>query len=132
MPLPVITPLPPVVRGLPKIGSGVPLLWDPTAYFTRARARHGDTFVTDAFGYRLLCLFSPEGVQSLYSLEEKQASFGLATYTLIKFKMPEELLFGRRVTPHGPSQRRFNATPCSEAARFSDASASAVARCITP
>jgi cytochrome P450 len=100
MPLPVITPLPPVVRGLPKVGSGVPLLWDPTSYFTRARAKHGDTFVTDAFGYRLLCLFSPEGVKSLYALEEKNASFGLATYSLIKFKMPEELLFGRRVTPH--------------------------------
>lgn len=100
MPQPAITPLPPVVRGLPKVGSGLPLLRDPTGYFTRARAKHGDTFVTDAFGFRLLCLFSPEGVQSLYSLEEKNASFGLATYSLIKFKMPEELLFGRKVTPH--------------------------------
>src|SRR5947209_7085712 len=100
MPTPVITPLPPVVRGLPRIGSGLPLLWDPTAHFARARAKHGDTFVTDAFGFRLLCLFSPEGVQSLYALEEKDASFGLATYSLIKFKMPEELLFGRKVTPH--------------------------------
>jgi cytochrome P450 len=88
------------VRGLPRVGSGLPLLWDPTSFFARARKKHGDTFVTDAFGFRLLCLFSPEGVQSLYALEEKQASFGLATYTLIKFKMPEELLFGRRVTPH--------------------------------
>ncbi len=100
MSAPVITPLPPVVKGLPRVGSGLPLLWDPTAFFRRARKKHGDTFVTDAFGFRLLCLFSPEGVQSLYALEEKRASFGLATYTLIKFKMPEELLFGRRVTPH--------------------------------
>jgi cytochrome P450 len=112
MPTPSVTPLPPVVRGLPAVlsriprspippvGSGVPLLWDPTSFFARARARHGDTFVTDAFGYRMLCLFSPEGVQSLYALEEKNASFGLATYSLIKFKMPEDLLFGRRVTPH--------------------------------
>ena len=97
---PAIAPLPPMTRGLPRVGSGLPLLWDPTAFFTRARRRHGDTFVTDAFGFRLLCLFSPEGVRSLYALEEKQASFGLATYSLIKFKMPEELLFGRRVTPH--------------------------------
>jgi cytochrome P450 len=100
MPAPIITPLPPVVRGLPRVGSGLELLWNPTAYFARARKRHGDTFVTDAFGFRLLCLFSPEGVKSLYALEEKHASFGLATYSLIKFKMPEELLFGRRVTPH--------------------------------
>ena len=100
MPLPEITPAPPAVRGLPRIGAGLPLLWDPTAFFARARRRHGDTFVTDAFGFRMLCVFSPEGVRSLYALEEKDASFGLATYTLIKFKMPEELLFGRRVTPH--------------------------------
>jgi cytochrome P450 len=92
--------MPPQVRGLPRIGAGLPLLRDPTAFFTRARAKHGDTFVTDAFGFRLLCLFSPAGVASLYAQEEKQASFGLATYRLIRFKMPEELLFGRRVTPH--------------------------------
>ncbi len=100
MPSPSVTPLPPVVRGLPRVGSGPALLLDPTAFLTRARKRHGDTFVTDAFGFRLLCLFSPEGVQSLYALEEKNASFGLATYRLIKFKMPEDLLIGRRVTPH--------------------------------
>lgn len=99
-PTATITPLPPVVGGLPRIGAGLPLLWNPTAFFRRARERHGDTFVTDAFGFRLLCLFSPEGVRSLYAQPEKHASFGLATYTLIKFKMPEELLFGRRVTPH--------------------------------
>jgi cytochrome P450 len=100
VPSPKITPLPPVVRGLPKVGSGLPLLKDPTAFFARARKRHGDTFVADAFGFRMLCLFSPEGVRSLYALEEKHASFGLATYSLIKFKMPEALLLGRRVTPH--------------------------------
>lgn len=100
MPLPVISPMPPVVRGLPRVGAGLPLLHDPTGFFTRARARYGDTYVTDAFGFRLLCLFSPAGVRSLYALDEKVASFGLATYRLIKFKMPEELLFGRRVTPH--------------------------------
>lgn len=100
MPLPEITPLPPVVRGLPRVGAGLPLLWDPTAFFGRARRRHGDTFVADAFGFRMLCLFSAEGVRSLYALEEKDASFGLATYSLIRFKMPEDLLFGRRVTPH--------------------------------
>src|SRR4051794_3264370 len=100
MPQPTITPLPPVVKGLPRVGSGPALLLDPTAWFHRMRKRHGDTFVTDAFGFRLMCVFSPEGVQSLYALEEKNASFGLATYRLIKFKMPEDLLIGRRVTPH--------------------------------
>lgn len=98
--MPTVTPLPPVVGGLPRVGAGLPLLWNPTAFFQRARQRHGDTFVTEAFGFSLLCLFSPAGVRSLYAQPERDASFGLATYSLIKFKMPEDLLFGRRVTPH--------------------------------
>lgn len=98
--LPVITPLPPVLRGLPRVGSGPALLADPTSFFRRGRARHGDTFVADAFGHRMLCLFSAEGVRSLDALPEHRASFGLATYSLIRFKMPESLLIGRRVTPH--------------------------------
>jgi cytochrome P450 len=89
---------------------GVPLLLDPTAFFRRARARHGDTFVADAFGYRMVCVFSAEGVRSLYALEEKDASFGLATYRLIRFKMPEELLMGRRVTPHQLFGRQLTET----------------------
>ena len=94
---------------------GRPCCLDPTAFFRRARKRHGDTFVTDAFGFRLLCVFTPEGVAALYSLEEKQASFGLATYRLIKFKMPEELLFGRRVTPHQLFGRELTETYVSGA-----------------
>src|SRR5689334_2730763 len=109
MPVPEVASLP-VVRGLPRVGVGVPLLLDPTAFFRRARSRYGDTFVADAFGYRMVCLFSPEGVRSLYALEEKQASFGLATYRLIKFKMPEELLMGRRVTPHQLFGRQLTET----------------------
>ncbi len=53
-----------------------------------------------AFGFRLFCVFSPAGVQRLYALAEQDASFGLATYRLIGFKLPPELLVGRRNTPH--------------------------------
>lgn len=98
--VPVITPTPPVVRGLPYVGSGLSLLRDPTAFFAKARRKHGDTFVVDAFGYRLFCVFSPEGVSRLYQLQEGEASFGLATYRLIKLKLPHDLLLGRRNTPH--------------------------------
>ena len=38
MTLPDISPLPPVVGGLPRVGAGIPLLWDPTAFFARARS----------------------------------------------------------------------------------------------
>jgi cytochrome P450 len=99
-PLPQIDPLPPVVDGhLPWVGGGVGLLRNPTEFFIRQRRRHGDTFVVDAFGHRLFCVFSPAGVRSLYAQPEEEASFGLATYTLIKSKVPIELLLGRRNHP---------------------------------
>lgn len=94
-------PAPPRAPGLPALGSGLALLRDPTAFFQRQRRRLGDVFLTDAFGYRLFCVFSPEGVRGLYELPEQQASFGLATYTLVfKHKVPLELVMGRRQRPH--------------------------------
>jgi cytochrome P450 len=97
---PSISPMPALVGGrLPWVGGGLGLLRNPTAYFERMQAAHGDTFVLDAFGHRLFCVFSPEGVRSLYAQPEEQASFGLATYTLIKAKVPIELLLGRRNHP---------------------------------
>lgn len=98
---PLPTPSPPEVAGpLPFVGAGLALLRDPTAWFERARAKHGDTFVADAFGFRLFCVLGPVGVRALYGLAERDASFGLATYRLIGFKLPPELIDGRRNTPH--------------------------------
>ncbi len=76
------------------------LLRDPTAYFRRGRERWGDTFIVDAGGHRLLCVFSAQGVRSLYGFAEHEASFGLATFELIRRKVPDELFAGRRNTPH--------------------------------
>lgn len=96
-----IEPMPPARGGpLPHVGAGLRILRGPTAFFARARERLGDTFVVDAFGFRLFCVFSPEGVRRLYELPERSASFGLATYRLIGFKLPPELLIGRRNSPH--------------------------------
>ena len=97
---PTVEPAAPTVRGsLPWVRGGLGLLSDPTAFFQRQRRVHGDTFVVDAFGHRLFCVFSPEGVRSLYAQPEEQASFGIATYQLIKAKVPVELLLGRRNHP---------------------------------
>lgn len=97
---PRVEPAAPVVGGpLPWVGGGLGLLSDPTAFFARQRRRHGDTFVVDAFGHRMFCVFSPEGVRSLYAQPEDRASFGIATYQLIKAKVPVELLLGRRNHP---------------------------------
>ena len=76
------------------------LLRDPTSFFVGERRRVGDTFLVDAFGYRLLCVFSPAGVRSLYALPEHEASFGLATYTLLSRKVPTELFADIRNPPH--------------------------------
>jgi cytochrome P450 len=91
---------PRVGPSLPWAGTGAALLRDPTRFFAGARRRLGDTFVADVFGFRLFCVFSPAGVRRLYEVPEGQASFGLATYRLIGFKLPPELLAGRRNGPH--------------------------------
>ncbi len=96
-----VEPMPPRAGpSLPWAGAGAALLRDPTRFFARARERLGDTFVTDVFGFRLFCAFSAAGVRRLYDVPENQASFGLATYRLIGFKLPPELLVGRRNGPH--------------------------------
>jgi cytochrome P450 len=95
-----IVPMPPVAPGrLPWIGSGRRLLRDPTGFFAETRRRLGDTYVVDAFGRRLFCVFSAAGVKALYALPEQQASFGAATYNLLRLKIPSELFQGRRNTP---------------------------------
>jgi cytochrome P450 len=97
----LVEPMPPKVGGgVPWVDAGLSLLRNPTAFFARSRHRHGDTFVVDAFGFRMFCVFSPAGVRRLYEVAEHEASFGLATYRLIGFKLPPELLAGRRNGPH--------------------------------
>jgi len=103
MPAPLsIEPMPPIAPGRwPWLGAAPGLLRRPTAFLQRARAALGDTFVADVFGYRLFFVFSAEGVRRLYALPEHEASFGLATFTLVfKHKIPLELAMERRHRPH--------------------------------
>ncbi len=99
---PGVSPMPAHATGtIPWLGSGAGLLRHPTGFFERQRAKHGDTFVCDALGYRLFCVFSPMGVRALYEVPEEIASFGLATFELVmKRKLPIELAMGRRNRPH--------------------------------
>ena len=99
--LPVVAPMPARVPGpIPWLGAGLGLMRDPTRFFEAAIRRFGPTFVVDAFGYRLFCVFSPEGVRALYRFPENQASKGLADLALLSHKVPEELWAGRRNFPH--------------------------------
>ena len=91
----------PRVRGvLPWVGPGLSLLHDPTAFFQRTREEVGDTFLVEAFGYRLFCVFSPEGVKNLWALPEAEASKGVADFGMLAHKVPAELFAGRRTYPH--------------------------------
>ncbi|MBY0401554.1 cytochrome P450 [Myxococcota bacterium] len=91
----------PCVSGpLPWVGAGLSLLRDPTAFFQRTRERVGDTFLVEGFGYRLFCVFSPEGVKSLWGLPEAAASKGVADFGMLAHKVPAELFAGRRTYPH--------------------------------
>lgn len=88
-----VSPLPPTVPStLPFIGAGLPFLRNPTQFLIAARQQHGDTFLLEVFGFRLLFTFSAAGVRSLYKMPESTASFVEATRTLIGFKLPGELL----------------------------------------
>ena len=100
--LPAVDPPPPRAPGaLPWLGAGPALLRNPTAFFAGARRSLGETFLVDAFGWRLFCVFSPAGVRRLYALPEGEASFGLATFNLVfRGKAPLELALGRRNRPH--------------------------------
>ena len=94
MPEPLISPAPRRVSGPPLIGAAAPFLRNPTGFLAAMRARHGNTFLVDVFGFRLFFLFSPDGLRGLYELPEEVASFTEATRTLIGLKLPRELLEG--------------------------------------
>ena len=88
----LVLPLPPIAsEALPHVGAGLRLLDNPTGYLAELRARHGDTFFVDVFGFPLLVTFASKGLQSLYKLAEDEASFGLATFDLLGFKTPDEI-----------------------------------------
>ena len=88
----LVTPKPPIVADeLAHIGAGLRFAENATEYLTALRKDYGDTFLLDVFGYKLFCLFSPKGLESLYALPEEKASFGFATFDLLSFKTPTEL-----------------------------------------
>lgn len=88
----VVTPSVPRVSGPPWLGPVRGFLRDPTQFLTDARAEHGDTFLVEVCGYRMLFVFSPVGLHSLYALAEEDASFTEATKALIGLRLPPELL----------------------------------------
>ena len=99
--MPAIDPMPTIVGShLPWVGAAAGMLANPTAWFARQRSRHGDTFAVDALAHRFFCVFGAAGVQQLYAVPEHKASFGLATYTMIRTKVPNELFGDIRNPPH--------------------------------
>ena len=89
----IISPLPPVhEEELPHIGAGLMFLDNPTEYLRSLRAQHGDTYLVDIFGFKLLMTYSPQGLAALYEYDESEASFAMATFDMIRFKTPVETL----------------------------------------
>ena len=88
----LVTPKPPIVQDeLLHIGAGLRFTQSPTEYLAQLRQEYGDTFLVDVFGYKLFCVFSPRGLQSLYAAAEDEASFGMATFDMLGFKTPLEV-----------------------------------------
>ncbi|MEZ5572852.1 MAG: cytochrome P450 [Halioglobus sp.] len=88
----LVSPKPPIVQDeLPHIGAGLRFSHSPTDFLTAMRKEYGDTFLVDVFGYKLFCVFSPQGLKSLYAAAEDEASFGMATFDMLGFKTPLEI-----------------------------------------
>lgn len=88
----LISPKPPMVRDeLAHIGAGLRFSQSPTRYLAELRQEYGDTFLVDVFGYKLFCVFSPQGLKSLYAAAEEDASFGMATFDMLGFKTPLDI-----------------------------------------
>ncbi|MFT4519522.1 MAG: cytochrome P450 [Halioglobus sp.] len=88
----LVSPKPPIVRDeLAHIGAGLRFTQSPTKFFNDLREEYGDVFLVDVFGYKLFCVFSPDGLKSLYAAAENEASFGMATFDMLGFKTPVEV-----------------------------------------
>ena len=88
----LVSPKPALVRDeLAHIGAGLRFSQSPTKFLTQLRKEYGDTFLVDVFGYKLFCVFSPQGLKSLYAAAEDEASFGMATFDMLGFKTPLDI-----------------------------------------
>ena len=91
----LVAPTPPRARGrIPRVRSALRFLPAPTDFLIEERKRVGDTFLLEALGFRILFVFSPTALASLYRMKEDEASFVEATRTLLGFKLPDALLGG--------------------------------------
>src|SRR5262245_44571433 len=88
----LVSPKPEIVRDeLAHIGAGLRFAQSPTNFLTQLRSEYGDTFLVDVFGYKLFCVFSPQGLKSLYAAAEDEGSFGMATFDMLGFKTPLDI-----------------------------------------
>lgn len=61
----LVSPKPAIVRDeLAHIGAGLRFSQSPTNFLAQMRQEYGDTFLVDVFGYKLFCVFSPEGLKA--------------------------------------------------------------------
>jgi cytochrome P450 len=88
----LVSPRPAIVHDeLAHIGAGLRFAQNPTRFLAQMREQYGDTYLVDVFGYKLFCVFSPQGLKSLYAAAEDEASFGMATFDMLGFKTPLDI-----------------------------------------
>ena len=72
----------------------------------KTRKAVGDTFVVKMFGIDFFFVFSPVGLQSLYSAREADASFTAATKGLLGLKLPPDAIDGSSMVKFHKGLRR--------------------------
>jgi cytochrome P450 len=73
---------------------------DPAAALSAARAELGDTFVVRSGPDTYCFVFSAPAVHAFYELPERVASKGLADYSMLVRKLPDELFADPRTMAH--------------------------------
>ncbi len=93
------------IQPAPPFAEGTGLPWDvevtgdAVAAIGSARRQHGDTFAIRSGGDNYLFTFSPTGVESFYALPEELASKGVADFSMLRRKLPDDIFTGRRILP---------------------------------
>lgn len=92
--------IPPVVPGLPGLGSALALGRGGAAFLRRCRCKHGDAFSLALAGQRMTFVFAPAALQAYFSAPDSVLTFAPAVeqFTHRNFLLPPSAFAGKHAT----------------------------------
>ncbi|KAL4421354.1 hypothetical protein ABPG75_010645 [Micractinium tetrahymenae] len=97
---PLTPPPPPVVPGLPLLGSALALGSGGAGFLQRCREQHGDAFTLRLLGQRMTFVFAPPALERYFTAPDSELTFGPAVqqFTHRVFGLPPKHFFSRHTT----------------------------------